>query len=790
MVDYKYKDLYNKPHIDKQIKIIACDFVGCETPDNKYEAGKEYEGKVYFNADTGRYYKCVAIHISRFLENYEWKRILNENELIVFKNKDIDFENFELSESLCSETELRFGCCEASILKFRIHNTFISLKEKHLIVTETLDGHSDTPFQFGRYKAFSDIPTADRLYRDVTAYDVMYEIINSSAINWYNEILPKNDSKVTMKRFRTSFVEHFGLRQVDPVVDVLDDGTLVYGLVNDDMEVEKTIQVGEGKEIDNETEKVSILKESALSGLDVIRAICEINGCFGHIGRDGKFHYIYLPQGIQGLYPSETLFPNHAPEHLVQSKTGSLYPQEPITYQMGGGVYISANYEDFITKKIDRLQIREKENEIGKVYPEGERREGENNYVIQDNFLVYGKNNADLTVIAKNIFKKIHEVYYRPFECETTGNPCLEVGDPVRLSTRYELIESYILKRALKGIQSLRDGYSADGKERHSEKTNSVQSSIIQLKGKTNTLIRNVDETISEIYAYDENGERKSRIEQNAKEIKQEVEARTKEGEAIKASLDLKITNDDGGKELISIINGSADKIHFGANNMFTVDSPNFSVDNEGNMTLDGGILLTYTTKYVYPPQKIRYVFAETGYDNPSSGGMAGEPFLNIKSPKGSTVISIGTGIYTEDPNKFKTKDTPYFPQGAMIKDAYIESLHATYVEKNNIVESGQGENAINNFSYRIRKSGAFASVYGTYYVWLQKKNEVRYVNLPYDEVKFAPKFSVRTVGFAGNRVFIFRLTEGGQLRVRNTGSDIEEERAIEASFRFDYFVF
>ena len=58
----------------------------------------------------------------------------------------------------------------------------------------------------------------------------------------------------------------------------------------------------------------------------------------------------------------------------------------------------------------------------------------------------------------------------RPFNADCKGNPCLEVGDAVRLTTKYELIETYILKRTMKGIQALRDDLEADGEEYRTSK--------------------------------------------------------------------------------------------------------------------------------------------------------------------------------------------------------------------------------------------------------------------------------------------------------------------------------
>lgn len=418
MVNYKYKDLFTKSHIDKQL------------------------------------------------------RIATDDGLFVAENSDIHFEDFELTESLCSDSELRFGSCEASMVKFQIRNAFIPLVGKWLVITETMEKKTDVPFQYGRYKVFSDVPTADKEYRDITAYDAMYEILNADVASWYNSLLPEKISTVTLKQFRESFVRYFEITEVVPEK----------GLVNDNMTVEKTVS------------------PEHMSGKDVITAICEINGCFGHIGRDGKFHYIYLPQAIEGLYPANDLYPDHAPEWMAQAKTGHLYPQDPKSTRIGAGNYIKCTYEDYHTKPITKLQIRQEENDIGRTWPDDDISESDNCYIIQDNFLIYGKSSEQLAVIAENIFGRITDIVYRTYDAEVMGNPCFEVGDPVRLLTKYAIVESYILQRTLKGIQALRDNFSAEGVEKYNEKVNGVQNSIIQLKGKANILTRTIEETKLEMY--------------------------------------------------------------------------------------------------------------------------------------------------------------------------------------------------------------------------------------------------------------------------------------------------
>lgn len=442
MVDYQYSSLFLKDSVDKQLNIVSDD------------------GKINIT------------------------------------NTELHQEKFELTESLCSESELTFGACEAGMIKFTVSNVFLPMKGKWLTAKMTLDGHEDKPFQIGRYKVYSDTPTADRTCRDVVAYDALYDILSSDVTDWYNQILPQKDSKVTLKQFRDSFFNHFGVEQEE------------VSLVNDEMIIEKTVEVKTSSSGSSDTEETITIGE-AISGKEVLSCILEINGCMGNIGRVGKFRYVYLTQDMQGLYPANDLYP-----------ADDLYPRNPKSTSISKSQYISAQYEDYIVRTIDKLQIREKENDIGVIVGDGG-----NTYVIEGNFLVYGKETKELNEIGEKTLSKIKGIIYRPFSADCKGNPCFEVGDAVRLQTRYELIESYILKRTLKGIQALRDGLEADGEEYRTSKVNGMQRSILQLKGKSNTLERSIEETKSTIVDVEKGLQ--SQITQTATEIRSEVKDTT-----------------------------------------------------------------------------------------------------------------------------------------------------------------------------------------------------------------------------------------------------------------------
>ncbi len=371
-------------------------------------------------------------------------------------NSDLFMEEFSLEESLSSEEELRFGSCEASVVRFPVSSVFTSLNGKVLDISMILNGQEDKPLKIGKYKVREDVPTADRRRRDIVAYDALYDVVNADVAEWYNTILPNNDSTVTFKQFRDSFFGYFGIEQVE------------VALVNDDMIVTKTIQPTE------------------LSGSMVANAICELNGCFGHINRDGLMDYVFLKEITESLYPSDDLYPAE-----------DLFPEESNYHRYTSSDYPidGCDYQDYIVQKITGLEIRQEENSVGAFVGTKD-----NPYVVSDNFLTYGKSTEEMTEIAQNMFSVIKDIEYRPFTMKTfRGNPCVEVGDGIKIYTKNEIIQSYVLNRTMTGIQALSDAFETNGREYRTAQVNSVHNQITQLKGKTNQLERTAEETLSKI---------------------------------------------------------------------------------------------------------------------------------------------------------------------------------------------------------------------------------------------------------------------------------------------------
>lgn len=442
-----------------------------------------------------------------FLQNSTKKELHITYDSGEITNAELHSNQFDLTESICSENELRFGGCEASCVRFKISNIFESLVGKEIDVSMVLDNHKDNPFKFGKYKVFSDVPTADRAFKEIVAYDKMYDIINADVAEWYNSL----PFPMTIRSFRNSFVSHFGLNQVDTV------------LVNDDVVIEKTIEVAE------------------LSGKAVAVAICEVNGCFGHINRNNEFDYIRL-SGVPEIYPNNDLYPSN-----------DLYPLgNEYAVLVKRNHYISCQYEDFKTGWIDAVEVRPEEESAGAIAGDA----SGNVYVLTDNFLLYGKTAEELTVIAENILSIAKIIQYRPATITAIGNPTICVGDGIRLNTKHEIVNTYVLQRTLSGIQALKDNYTAEGTKHYEKNINSVKKDVIKLKSKVNVLTRTVDETKSSIEDLDKNI--RSEITQSAEELRLEIGSST---ESTKKYTDDKLKTYSTTVEMESAIKLESDSI-------------------------------------------------------------------------------------------------------------------------------------------------------------------------------------------------------------------------------------
>lgn len=461
----------------------------------------------------------------------------------VIDNSMREQDTFTLTETLNDGTELKFGSCLPNQISFTGREVPIATKGMKLRVTETLEGNENDPFVYGTYTVQSDTPTADRTKRQIVAYDAMYDIINADVKSWYDGLT----FPMTLKQFRDSFFAHLGIEQKET------------SLVNDSMTVNKTL-------VTTQSDDSSVTAEATISGKTIIEAICEINGAFGNIGRGGRFEYVILKAIISALYPAEDLYPRE-----------DLFPSDANTESMNGH-YITFDYEAFQSQAITQLEIRADDSTAGAIVGTSG-----NNYVISGNFLISDKTGAEMKQIANNLLPVIAQAEYTPIKsCTCVGNPCLELGDPIRFNTSREIVETYILQRTLTGVQSKRDSIVSAGTETHAMKNPTTRETVEALKRRTHILEENADHLQSTYEDLED--QTNTKFEQTANSISAEVDRAQKAEGQLDASLELKLGRDEN-DQVISMINASADQIMLRGNRLI-VESNNFRLDGAGRVTI------------------------------------------------------------------------------------------------------------------------------------------------------------------------------------------------------------
>lgn len=156
MINYTYKDLFEKDTVDKQFVIEVSD-------------GQRIDNTVLY-----------------------------EN-------------SFTIEQSIVSGNTLKFGGCNATSVKFRIRNSVLSLIGKTIVVKIYINHNTYEPLELGTYKVETDEYTEGRLYRDVTAYDRLYEICNTDMTDWY-KYLPSMP-KLTMGSAISALCDYFYIQK-------------------------------------------------------------------------------------------------------------------------------------------------------------------------------------------------------------------------------------------------------------------------------------------------------------------------------------------------------------------------------------------------------------------------------------------------------------------------------------------------------------------------------------------------------------------------------------------------
>ena len=368
------------------------------------------------------------------------------NRNLTLNENHITNKSLKLTEAIETESELKFKGCNASKFKFKMEDIMQDLRGEYLEVTIKADDTETIPL-FSGYVADQTNQTHEDLQAELTCYDDIWRVRNMDVTSWLLGLT----YPITVKNFRDSFFTLLGITQV---VDPNRDG-------------------GTDLANDSQTLKKPTTTSNVVNAIDIMQGICQINGRYGQIGRDGNFHYRCLKEIIKGTYPSPTTYPS---EGWTDPVTGEYYPPlypsgENADVVVNLAHYNTLTYEPYEVVRIDKVNIL---NDKGAVV--GTYGSGSNTLTTNDNIVAYMLNNP--TQAAKNLYDEIALIDYVPLKEKAVGLPFAECGDIMLTRTRKHIVRSHVLKRELSGEQSLIDVISSQGNQYRAKYTESEDTGI------------------------------------------------------------------------------------------------------------------------------------------------------------------------------------------------------------------------------------------------------------------------------------------------------------------------
>lgn len=375
--------------------------------------------------------------------------------LLTIKNEKIIAESLVIEQSICDESELKFGGAIASSFEVEIADVedltgkaFVaSINQKAAAATYpgafTFPGSTTYP----RYSVYEhEFPvfaggvyscklSKNRIVRKLVAYDPFYWKGNIVCSNNYQTWF--TNDKTTLGDLRRSILTKFLIKQQGN-----DSSSDLIALPADDFPINR-------------------ITDGDVTVGDLLRQIGEFNGCFMFMSGEGKLEYIFVGDN----------------QYLNDRRT------EVYDY------YMDIETEDYSKVNYDGLYITGF-NGGGAPYSIGAAvGDYENLYFMEDNRVItsgytarsFNSEYINPSVNYGSLIKDNFAVSYTPIEFKTQSRLWVQVGDRIKVNVKwYDLngdprttvVESIVLSRRISGIQALTDEIKADGeRDRNTEDT-------------------------------------------------------------------------------------------------------------------------------------------------------------------------------------------------------------------------------------------------------------------------------------------------------------------------------
>ena len=304
-----------------------------------------------------------------------------------------------------------------------------------------------------------------------------------------------------------------------------------------------------------------------LTGRQLLSWVAEASCTFLRATPNGGIEFAwYIENPVTGIFPDAT-------EHwvaldlsgeLLACADGSIwtYNQDTAAYRSGG-----LSYEEYTTALIDKVQIKQSDDDVGVVYPPDET--GQNALVIQGNLLLTTDTAAALQPVAQAIFETMQRISYTPLKASLFSDGRVFSAGQIITATdpRGNALQTYIMTVQQQGgkisVESTgnarRDGTAAVNEQKYTN----LDGKILEIKTSVDGL------TVKAANLQDDYTQLTQTVDGLELTVVKDGEVRTKfAADATSVTI-------------------SSGVIGFTSNSI-TIDSTNFKLDATGNVTATG----------------------------------------------------------------------------------------------------------------------------------------------------------------------------------------------------------
>ena len=188
-----------------------------------------------------------------------------------------------------------------------------------------------------------------------------------------------------------------------------------------------------------------------LTGRQLLSWVAEASGTFLRATPDGKLEFSwYTPDS----HDTGIMAGDEGVRAIVRLSGDVLRTSQDEIYRIGisGRFYYqsSLTYEDYQTEKIDKVQIKQTDDDVGVIYPPDET--GSNALVISGNLLLTTSTAETLQPVAQSLYGLMADVTYTPCEIEIQDDGQTHAGDIVEVTdSRGNSFTAYIMEAVSSG---------------------------------------------------------------------------------------------------------------------------------------------------------------------------------------------------------------------------------------------------------------------------------------------------------------------------------------------------